>query len=69
MTSEEERIVSIDKRQESFETFVRAYIDSNEKNISEMKADMREMKNKLDNLLIAGGIGLATILASIWGTR
>ena len=50
MTSEEERIVNIDKRQESFETFVRAYIDSNEKHMAEMRADIRQINQKLDNI-------------------
>ena len=70
----EQTVHTIDKRQESFETFVRAYIDSNEKNISEMKADMREIKGQISNLsnqfhnaMIAGGIGLATILAGMVG--
>ena len=76
MTDSESRIQNlentvhhIDKRQESFETFMRGYIEGNEKRLERMETDFREMKDKLDNLLIAGGIGLATILASIWGTR
>ena len=76
MTSEEERIVSIDKRQESFETFMRAYIDGNEKRMDrfEVRMDRFEsridrLEGKLDNLLIAGGIGLATIIATILLSR
>ena len=70
----EDKYHDVDKRQESFESFMRAYIDSNEKNISEMKADMREIKGQISNLsnqfhnaMIAGGIGLATILAGMVG--
>lgn len=67
---------SIDKRQESFETFVRSYIDSNEKNIAEMKADMRDIKaqiqnlsNQFNNALIAGGVGVLTIIVTILAVR
>jgi predicted nucleic acid-binding Zn-ribbon protein len=68
----EDKYHSINTRQESFETFVRAYIDSNEKNISEMKADMREIKaqisnlsSQMHNLIITGAIGIAAIVVAI----
>ena len=68
----EDKYHSVDKRQESFETFVRAYIDSNEKNITEMKADMREIKTQIQqlssqmhNLIITGAIGIAAIVVAI----
>ena len=67
MTSEEERIVSIDKRQESFETFMRAYIDGNEKRMDRFEARMDRLETKLDSLLIGGGIGVAAILATMIG--
>ena len=68
----EDKYHSIDKRQESFETFMRAYIDSNEKNITEMKADMRDIKTQIQqlssqmhNLIITGAIGIAAIVVAI----
>ena len=68
----EDKYHSVDKRQESFETFVRAYIDSNEKNITEMKADMRDIKTQIQqlssqmhNLIITGAIGIAAIVVAI----
>ena len=67
MTSEEERIVNIDKRQESFESFMRAYIDGNEKRLERFEARMDKLESKLDSLMIGGGIGLATILAGMVG--
>ena len=78
MTDEQHRISKledkyhdIDRRQESFETytrqrmdsfeeFVKNYIDSNEKR-------MDRLEGKLDNLMIGGGIGVATILATMIG--
>ena len=75
MTDTEHRVSKLEDKyhcQESFETFVRAYIDSNEKNISEMKADMREIKaqisnlsSQMHNLIITGAIGIAAIVVAI----
>ena len=81
MTDSESRIQNleqtahlIDKRQESFESFMRAYIDGNEKRLERIEKDVSEIKGQISNLsnqfhnaMIAGGIGLATILAVMVG--
>ena len=80
MTSEEERIVSIDKRQESFETFMRSYIDGNEKRLERIDARMDRLEAKMDsqfqnlsnqfnNLLIAGEVGVLTIIVTILASK
>ena len=69
MTSEEERIVNIDKRQESFETFMRAYIDGDEKRIARIDSRMDRLESKLDNILVAGGIGVLTIIVTILASK
>ena len=72
----EDKYHGVDKRQESFESFMRSYIDSNEKNIAEMKADMRDIKSQIqhlssqfNNLLIAGGVGVLTIIVTILASK
>ena len=76
MTSDEERIIKledkyheVDKRQDSFETFMKAYIDGNEKRIEriEKRIDQLEsnMTNQFHNLLVAGGVGILTIVVTI----
>ena len=76
MTSDEERIIKledkyheVDKRQDSFETLMKAYIDGNEKRIEriEKRIDQLEsnMTNQFHNLLVAGGVGILTIVVTI----
>lgn len=72
MTEMEHKVSEIDKRQESFETFVRAYIDSNEKHMAEMRVDIREINSKLDNigrhtqnLAVAAMAGIGAISVSV----
>ena len=83
MTDAEERIVNIDKRQESFETFMRAYIDGNEKRIEridsrmdrfearmdKLEGKMDNLSNQFNNLLIAGGVGVLTIIVTILASK
>ena len=57
------------QRQDSFEEFVRGYIDGNEKRIERIEARMDRLETNLTaqmhNLLIAGGVGVATIVATM----
>ena len=68
----EDKYHSVDKRQQSFEEFVRTYIDSNEKKIERMESRMDRIEDKLDNLsnqmhnlIIAGTVGVAAIVVAI----
>lgn len=79
----EDKYHSIDTRQESFETytkqrqdsfedFVRNYIDINEKRLERMDAKFDKMEAKIDalssqmhNLIITGAIGIAAIVVAI----
>ena len=45
----EDKYHSIDKRQESFETFMRAYIDGNEKRIERFETRMDQLEAKIDS--------------------
>jgi len=74
MTELEHKVSEIDKRQESFETFVRAYIDSNERHMSEIRTDMREMREELksmgrhvQNLTITAMVGMGAIGVAVVG--
>ena len=44
MTDVEERVVNIDKRQESFETFVKAYIQKTDERMARQEEDLKEYK-------------------------
>ena len=79
----EDRYHSVDSRQESFETFVKAYIDNSNRRMEQIEARMdrhevrmdrledkldglrTDLTNQIRNLLIAGGIGIATIVVAI----
>ena len=83
MTDSESRIQNleqtahlIDKRQESFETFMRAYIDGNEKRLERFEVRMDQLEAKIDskidnlsnqmhNFIIAGTVGVAAIVVAI----
>jgi predicted RNase H-like nuclease (RuvC/YqgF family) len=45
-----DKVHNIDKRQENFETFVRAYIESNDKTIQEMKERMNKTDERMDKM-------------------
>ena len=68
----EDKYHSIDKRQESFEMFMRAYIDGNEKRIERIEQLNRDLGSKIDNLAkfvqsmaITSMIGLLGIAGSV----
>lgn len=61
----EDKYHDVDKRQESFETFMRAYIDGNEKRMERLESKMDNLSNQMHNLLVAGGIGVLTIVVTI----
>ena len=81
----ENTVHSIDKRQESFETFTKVTIQRLEEGIrsnnermdkmdermdrleSKMDSQFQSLSNQFHNAMIAGGIGLATILAGMVG--
>ena len=48
MTDIEERVVNIDKRQESFETFVKAYIQKTDERMARQEEDMKAFQAKHD---------------------
>ena len=50
MTSEEERSVKVEKRQESFEEFVKAYIENNNERMKQIDARLDKMDARMDKL-------------------
>lgn len=70
----EDKYHDVDRRQQTFEEHVKSYEEFTRENIKYMKEAivntnerMDRLESKLDNLLIGGGIGLATILAGMVG--
>ena len=74
----ENTVHNIDKRQETFETFTKVTIQRLEEGIrsnnermdrleSKIDSQFQSLSNQFHNAMIAGGIGLATILAGMVG--
>ena len=77
----EKRQDSLERRQDSFERFVRAYIESNDRRMTEQKADMQEIKADMremraelkaigrhtQNLSVAAIAGIGAISVAVIG--
>jgi len=83
MTDLENKVHEIDKRQESFETFIKEHIkrlddtiaridkriDRVEERLDHFDAKFDILSNQLHNAIVGGAIGIATIVITVILTR
>ena len=61
----EDRFHWVDKRQETFEEFTRANILYLKETMADNRKYMEQLDSKFNNLMVAGGIGVLTIIVTI----